>query len=589
MVSFDKNGPMLLAILALLASTPALAAVFGPSPHPSLAPVVAEAEQLLPPIYGQHVSLQLRLAALDSNPIVDQSRRVARYRNGTIDLHSGFVEAVRSPEGRKLLLASLIHEATHAFDSSPSHLTAEERSDLSRCQWEETKSSFCQELLSRKGFLSERATYLRLAGFLSSNAKSKNRLNTRSPDPYEFTNSREHFAVQAEHFFLDPTYGCRRPTLFNALSEIFKTTPPLSCQPARVVFTSQGNVMAPFDPSRVWEIHYLFASRGSSLMSRWGHAMFRVVQCAPHREVPGPECLNDVAHHVVVGFRGYVESSMVNYWNGLTGKYPSQLTIQSMSEVLEEYSRTELREVLSLPITLSPAQRHLLAARLQEIFWSYRGRYKFFTNNCASEADHVLKGVLPSDHRYQEMNPLSPLGMWDDLVSSRLIDPSILKDRASAQTRGHLFPSQREHLERAWKVAGSPGDSLDQYLQTAALDRRREGDLSDDQRAALYLLEKAILRKMKSQSDAVAIAALEKEGTAQLREAAALRQRLLPWNLPQRSWGIPLESELPSRELLSDLRTGLINQMAALDALLKNPELQKEFDATKENIKLLGR
>ncbi|NUM89224.1 MAG: DUF4105 domain-containing protein [Bdellovibrionales bacterium] len=357
------------------------------------------------------------------------------------------------------------------------------------------------------------------------------------------------------------------------------------------VLTSQGSLPVPLDPSRVWEVHYLFASRGASLMSRWGHSMFRIVQCAPHRAVPGPECLQDVAWHIVVGFRGYVESTMISYWGGLTGQYPSQLTIHSLSEVMEEYNRTEMRELVSLPLRIEAHQHDLLVKRLLEIFWSYRGSYKFLSNNCASEADQAIKGVLPEDHPYQDTAPLSPLGVYEELIRTGLIDPALLMPRSEAQAKGYLFPSQREHLERAWRIAGSPGASLEDHLEhSAALSRReRFAHLSQEERAASYLLEKAIQRRMKNRLEGAALGVLEKENRPEAKAAADLRHKLLPWNLAS-GWGVPLQEEFPEGTRLRKLHQDLGQQMTALEAYLSSfsPELRQEGIDVGENLRILS-
>jgi hypothetical protein len=78
------------------------------------------------------------------------------------------------------------------------------------------------------------------------------------------------------------------------------------------------------DPARIYQIHYLFAGKGKEMMSRWGHAMFRLVICAPGKPV-GPSCLQDFSHHVVVSYRANVEDMTMSYKKGMDGSYASQL------------------------------------------------------------------------------------------------------------------------------------------------------------------------------------------------------------------------------------------------------------------------
>ncbi|NUM88569.1 MAG: hypothetical protein HUU37_05120, partial [Bdellovibrionales bacterium] len=110
-------------LLLLILSPPSHASVYGPSPHPALSSLVAEAEALLPSALQKIGPVPIRLARLDPNPAPESSRRVARYRNGAIELHEGFVDSVATEKGRQLALRSLIHETAHAWDFSPIHLT----------------------------------------------------------------------------------------------------------------------------------------------------------------------------------------------------------------------------------------------------------------------------------------------------------------------------------------------------------------------------------------------------------------------------------------------------------------------------------
>jgi Mlc titration factor MtfA (ptsG expression regulator) len=51
----------------------------------------------------------------------------------------------------------------------------------------------------------------------------------RSPDIYETSSPLEFVAVNMEYFLLDPSYACRRPSLYRYYKEHFGWAPPQGC------------------------------------------------------------------------------------------------------------------------------------------------------------------------------------------------------------------------------------------------------------------------------------------------------------------------------------------------------------------------
>jgi len=128
-------------------------------------------------------------------------------------------------------------------------------------------------------------------------------VSLRSPDVTEFESPQEGFVVNFERYAMDPEFACRRPTLAGIFSARlgWDPWPGRVCQVNAVVPLSQEQIndslirLVNLDPHRLYQVHYLFASKGEETMSRWGHAMYRLVFCAPSRKEPGPECLQDVS------------------------------------------------------------------------------------------------------------------------------------------------------------------------------------------------------------------------------------------------------------------------------------------------------
>jgi hypothetical protein len=291
--------------------------------------------------------------------------------------------------------------------------------------------------------------------FLPRRLKAKNQLDSRSPDSAEFESLVESFAVNFEYFLLDQEFACRRPAVHRFLAERFGVrigASETACVPRTKVWLGSSDpaldqrIEADLDPARVYQVHYLFAARSRAIMSRWGHSMYRLVICAPHRRAVGPECLNDVQHHVVLSYRADVRDLRVNNWRGLTGQYPSQLYLLPFTEVVDEYTEEQLRELISLPLRLSVDQKAQLVSSALEIYWEYRGRYYFLTNNCATESKEFLQGVIPGLDRLKGM---TPIGLYKELIKRGLADVTVLRDRAQAVRLGFFVESKRPKLERA--------------------------------------------------------------------------------------------------------------------------------------------
>ncbi len=112
--------------------------------------------------------------------------------------------------------------------------------------------------------------------------------------------------------------------------------------------------------------------------------MLRLVVCAPGRP-RGPDCRLDLQHHLVLSFRAFVGDVQVSSWRGLTGSYPSRLFALPLGQVIDEYTKVEVRGLRSVPLALSREEIAALATRAAQLHWSYDGRYYFVSNNCAVE------------------------------------------------------------------------------------------------------------------------------------------------------------------------------------------------------------
>lgn len=395
-----------------------------------------------------------------------------------------------------IAFATLVHELAHVYDA-----------DLGKLQ--STQSEFFQKLM---GFSKQWDGH----AFLFRGLGPKNHFYRRSPDPYEYKNIKESFAVNVEYFVMDPEFACRRPTVDHYLRSLMGNpggpTAQPNCKLNTTIYQDSNNTALNLklplnlDPSRIYDVHYLLASKGDSMMSRWGHAMFRIIVCAPDRKTVGPECLQDVQYHMIISYRANVQDVVLSYMKGLDGDYPSQLYVLSLPEILTEYNKLELRDLISLPLGLTEDQKNQFVLRTIEQYWDYQGRYYFLTNNCATESLNFLQGIVPND-KIQKIHDMTPLGLEGDLSKTGMIDESLIQDRNDAISKGYFFASKRPVLDNAFQqisahIEGLPLKNSDDYMNDTTADQRRgyfdavmkstTGDEHTRMAAYFYLLESYI-------------------------------------------------------------------------------------------------
>ncbi|MFA6236676.1 MAG: DUF4105 domain-containing protein [Bacteriovorax sp.] len=418
-----------------------------------------------------------------------------------------------------------------------------------------------------------------ISGWMSKGLLIKKRINLnkafdRSPNPQEFNSVEDTFRINYEFFMKDPEFKCRRPTYYKYFAALLKTTPfaDVECKMNNQVtlISESSNGSAPMiarkiDPSRIYQIHYLFAGKGKQMMSRWGHAMFRIVLCAPGRTEVGPECLQDFAHHIVVSYRANIEDMNIDYAKGMNGAYASQLFLMNMSEVVAEYTKGEFRDVISLPMRMTAEEINHFTDKLLENYWSYKGQYFFLTNNCATEAMNLLRAAFPNNSKIQTVNIASPLGMYDYLVKNKITDPNILNDRKAAKALGYLFPGVSEKLEKSLNLFAkdinlsfedfalklSPTERKALYEQKANELEGNNGQMSLLANA-LRLEEQILLSREQQFAKKIGNALFGKEPMPELKdtiidekilELKNLYKKMTSESYLAKGYGIPLENE----------------------------------------------
>lgn len=588
--------------------------------------LLADAMQVLPPLLIDRLdkTVPVRWSSALSPEVMGRasaSGAVLLNRSQLAALVTADAEATRD-KARQRLLATLVHEFAHLYDRGLFALERQ-RQLLHECrQQAETLGlvglpARCRGQAARRFTLSDDPRLLDLAGWAErvgerGAREAENHQRDRSPDPYELFSPAEFVAVNLEYFLLDPQYACRRPALFDYFRQHFAWSPLSSAACAdgypylNASLEEAQQALGRIDPQRVYAVHYLLAEPNEAWASRWGHSMLRLVICAPGRP-RGPDCMLDVDQHLVLSFRAFVEDVQLSSWDGLTGAYPSRLFILPLTQVVDEYTKLELRSLSSIPLQLNPDEREGLLQQAVQLHWSYDGTYYFINNNCAVETLKLLRSGTNSAE-LRNLESITPTGLLALLEGRGLADDSVLSDRQWAMRRGYFFDSYRWRYQLMFEVvresADVPALRVEDWLAMGA--EQRAGWLgAGDQRttAALLLLEQAAQRRqllLVRQELKEHYQALRGSGDQRLNNTEQLMRQLLansgylsrPAELLTAGYGLPQASEWQQLQQSSaERRQGLLDLASNLDEqllALLDAERRAEIDAGKANLQLLA-
>lgn len=523
---------------------------------------------------------------------------------------------------RQELLATVLHELTHIYDRARLWPGAE-RQVITRCKRQQGTlgkiglPEQCRGQAERRFTLSDDPRLLDLAGWPQyvgrrGEREQHNGQLARSPDSYELSSPKEFVAVNMEYFLLDPSYACRRPALNQYLRDHFGWAPQQNTCVNGLPFLNAGTDFArqplgEIDPQRVYEVDYLLAEANQNWVSRWGHSMLRLVICAPGRP-RGPDCRLDLDQHLVLSYRAFVNDVQLSSWDGLTGAYPSRLFVLPLSQVIDEYTKTELRSLASIPLKLSRQEVESLVRQAAEIHWSYDGNYYFLSNNCAVESLKLLRSGT-GNPRLNDLDSIMPNGLLEVLKGRGLADTSVLDDPREALRLGYRFDSYRERYQAMFDVLKKQlpikQDNVEDWLALDAKDRStwfQQADLRTS--AALLLLEQASLRRqLLLAQDEVKQRYLNatalKDGS--ISKANDTLQKMLANSgflsrpaelLENKGYGLPQPEERKQLEKISSERQAQLLRLSTdLDkevrALLE-PSRANEIAAVEANVKQIG-
>ncbi|MDD1968150.1 DUF4105 domain-containing protein [Pseudomonas putida] len=591
-----------------------------------------EALAHLPPMFITKLDRKVEVRWTDDMPANAYGRADGPYR---LDLNqkllagltdgSAATTKTNRPHGtvREEMLATVLHELTHIYDHAQLW-SAQERKLIIACSRQGNSlgkiglRDSCRGQTDRRFTLSDDPRLLDLAGWPQyvgrrGEREERNGQVARSPDIYEISSPLEFVAVNMEYFLLDPAYACRRPALYDYYRQQFGWAPAAKedC-PSSYPYLNAGNDFAreplgKLDPERVYEVDYLLAEANQNLVSRWGHSMLRLVICKPGRP-RGPDCRLDLDQHLVLSYRAFVNDLQLSSWSGLTGKYPSRLFVLPLGQVIDEYTKTELRSLASVPLKLSRQQIDGLVQHAAEMHWAYDGDYWFLSNNCAVENLKLLRSGT-NDPRLVGLDSILPNGLLEVLKGRGLADTSVLDDQKRALRLGYRFDSYRDRYQAMFDVLRKTTKvkeaTVEDWLTLSAKERQpyfAKADLRSS--AALLLLEQASMRRqlLLAQDEVKQryLSAVEKKDNRVSQATGTLQDILANSGFLSRpaellgsgGYGLPQEGEWKRLEAESSERQKQLQRLSGdLDkevrALLE-PDRAAEIAATEDNLKQIG-
>ncbi|CAM3086457.1 DUF7844 domain-containing protein [Pseudomonas plecoglossicida] len=590
-----------------------------------------EALSKLPPRFKQQLDRRIQVSWTDKMPADAYGQAslvstLALNRRLLPSLTDGSAahQSTNRPHGtvRQELLATVLHELTHIYNRARLWPDAE-RSMIARCKRQQGtlgkigQPEACRGQAQRRFTLSDDPRLLDLAGWPQyvgrrGEREQHNGQLVRSPDSYELSSPKEFVAVNMEYFLLDPSYACRRPALNQYLRDHFGWAPRQDTCAKGLPFLNAGSDFArqplgEIDPERVYEVDYLLAEANQNWVSRWGHSMLRLVICKPGRP-RGPDCRLDLDRHLVLSYRAFVNDVQLSSWDGLIGNYPSRLFVLPLGQVVDEYTKTELRSLASVPLKLDRNEIENLVRQAAEIHWSYDGSYYFLSNNCAVESLKLLRSGT-GNPRLNDLDSIMPNGLLEVLKGRGLADTSVLDDPREALRLGYRFDSYRDRYQAMFEVLKQQlpikQDKVEDWLELDA-ERRRgwfpQANLRTS--AALLLLEQASLRRqlLLAQDEVKQryLNAVElKDGS--MNQANRTLQQMLANSgflsrpaelLDAKGYGLPQPDERAHLEKVSNERQAQLLRLSTdLDKevrALLDPSRAREIAAVEANVKQVG-
>jgi hypothetical protein len=311
----------------------------------------------------------------------------------------------------------------------------------------------------------------------------------------------------------------------------------------------------------------------------------------------------------VLSFRAFVGDVQISNWRGLAGSYPSRLFVLPLDQVIEEYTKVELRGLQSIPLQLDPAEIVAVLERTARLHWNYDGRYYFLSNNCAVETFKLLHDGVPR-LAGEHLASITPTGLLHRLERAGIADTAVLEDHDEALRQGYRFDAASARYQAMFEVARQalqlPQGQVQDWLDLPAGERAPwlgRADLRAS--AALLLLEEAALRRLELRArDELKRRLLSRDASEHAAGAdtlAALQDVLRlegilsrpAMLLPDAGYGLPQVEEREALTQESNREAALWRQQSSLlrseARRVLPPRQQLALEATEANVDALGR
>jgi hypothetical protein len=323
------------------------------------------------------------------------------------------------------------------------------------------------------------------------------------------------FAAALTAYMADPEARCRQPLMTRYFDQRYRASAEFAPCEGRVPFfvptRYEGVKIVWIDPKRVGAIHLMFAGKGRSVISGFGHVSLRLIVC-PDAGANADTCDLNLGEHLVLGFGAHINDIEIDINRALHGEYKAYLFASRFMDTYQDYAIAEFRELYSVPLEMDAEQREQMVRELSEIHWRYQDDYEFFSKNCTSLLQRALRVLWPrfAQDRQMAKDYIRPDRFFERIRASSLIGSDTLRSLDVAEQRGNYFPSTEPYYQEALDTLNSamsnaPFHSIERYLETNPVNRRAamladEGfdiRLAHDQRlldAQLLLEELAVLR-----------------------------------------------------------------------------------------------
>ena len=347
----------------------------------------------------------------------------------------------------------------------------------------------------------------------------------------------------------DGNYVCRHPVYAHYFARRLGQATDSSGCPESVPFYlydhRHGGEVRYIRPDQVAAIHVLFFSNGQGIASRFGHVALRLVICPDNAPADPPlrqqACARNLFGHITLGYMGRVNELRMNLYKGIAGGYQAHLMGFPFMDTYFTNTVLKDRNVWSLPLDLDRRQIDQVVRELSEIHWSYSGRYRFFTNNCATLLQDALNETLrqgADQPPLLDADYLRPDHLFRAIKASPIAEAAKLDSLAQAEEGGFYFPSNRPYYLRALTLLNSNADaapyaSLEAYISTPAVERmqhwlddaRLRTALAENPsvREALQLVEEFALMKTDQQLTREMIRVLAQQNSEQVLQQLAAK------------------------------------------------------------------